>query len=132
MIFSEQIFKVDSSSKAREQIEHLNRRRAELVSARTFITKRMAQGTLDYRGVTRDAWVWRFETVYNDVQEETQDDGTGELKTVLTTSCSFKTAEQFYDMPYFTYKICQDVDRLGVEAQQCVKLTSTNCSCGIS
>jgi len=108
MIISQELFKPDTSDKAKEYIQRLNNRRGQLVYARKYISSKMAKGYLDYQCINKNIFNWRFETVYNDLGEVEVESEDGEFLKKMTQQCSFKSAEQYYNQAYFRNKLVQN------------------------
>jgi len=109
MIVSDNLYKVDTSQKALNTINHLNRRRSQLIQARSHISKKMAKGYLDYVGISKEAWEWRFQAVYTEDGEQNQiDELTGDIIETPTKKCRFISAEELNKRKYIPLEIVRD------------------------
>lgn len=109
MIVSDNLYKVDTSQKASERINHLNKRRSQLIAARSHISKKMAKGYLDYVGISKEAWEWRFQSVYTEGGEQNRiDEMTGDAIDTPVKRCKFLSAEELNKRKYIPLEIVRD------------------------
>lgn len=108
MFLADSDLKINRSTKAKERINRLNILLSQFISKKRYVTKKMTKGFLDYHGLTNKKFSWRFESMFNEQGEVTEDFNEMPEKNKRRTENSFVTPETFFDMEYQTIKIVQD------------------------
>ncbi len=110
MFYSDSIFFAQTSDDDMKMIVKLNKRRSTFINKRFNITMQMVKGILDYNCLTKDKFLWRFETIANtDQQPIKKNDQEDISNTKPQTRDSFYTPEEMYNnMAYLTDNIVKD------------------------
>lgn len=116
MIYNKNLIKPNNGKQAQETIYNLNNMLYRFVEQKLPITAKMAKGFLDYSGISRDAWKWRFEQMYNENGDVHSDD----MQTVLENTglipenikpqfaCEPLSPEQYFGFSWQTIEVVRD------------------------
>jgi len=114
MIQGKQLIKPYSSKQAQETISRLDNMLQHFIGQKASITSNMAKGYLDYYGISKEAWKWRYEKMYNangdvssDIEREL-DNMTSNPRVKPQSDCNEMTPEEYFGFAWQTIRIVQD------------------------
>ena len=120
MFITNKDINVKQGGKALDLITNLDIKLSRFIDNKRYITKKMVKGCLDYHGLTKDKFRWRFESIFDGEDQIKCEEGNG------FTAPEIITPEKFYDLKYNTVSIVKDkVD------EYCNDIASRNFSIGI-